>query len=88
MPSLLFEDEDINRQPETNFVPSVGAIPTRQPDDTYTGTIPTPRADYGSTALNMPHDYWGAKSLLRKGDPKALELLLQLIYHNRDNRRT
>lgn len=86
-PLLRFMDEDINRQPEVNYLPRYGVIPNQAPPDTYTGTLPTNADVYGPTSLNMPHDYWTYKSLLRPGDPANYELLLRLMYLNRDNRR-
>jgi hypothetical protein len=64
-----------------------GPIPTEAPDNTYRGNLPTPPSDYGSTLLNLPHDYQRQLELLRPSDPEAYRQLLKLIYMNRDNRR-
>lgn len=89
MPGLLFQDEDINRQPETDFLPRYGPIATLSPPQTIMGDIPTPPSNYGGTVLQYPPDYSKAKNLLPKDDPKLAEqmrLMLQLLYRNKWNR--
>jgi hypothetical protein len=80
-------DNDVNRQPETGFLPRYGRIPTEPPENTYTGVIPTPRSDYGPTILQLPHDYMRMNKLLQPGDPASWQLLLKTMLMNRASRR-
>ena len=84
---VAMQDHDVNRQPETGFLPHYGYIPTEPPPATYTGDIPTPPSDYGPTGLSLPHDWQRMNTLMQPGDPASWQLLLKTMLVNRHNRR-
>jgi hypothetical protein len=63
-------------------------LPTAPPQQTYTGAIPTPRADYAATAYDLPHDYYQMQQLMNQYGPNNPQLnqLLQLLYLQRQGR--
>ncbi len=87
MPGLLFMDEDINREPETGFLPHYGPIPTEPPPETRTGILSMPPADYGANALTLPKQYYRMENLLKPDDPAAFKQLLELLYRGQRDRR-
>lgn len=58
------------------------------PPSTYTGAIPTPAANSGSTTLQMPHDYYNMVSLLKQNGQYTpqMDQLLQAMYMQRQGR--
>jgi len=66
---------------------SVYQLPRFNPPATYTGAIPTPPANYGSTSAELPHDYYNALNYLRQSGQSTpqLEQWLQAIYLRRQS---
>ena len=76
MPGLLGVGDD---DPTTANYGSAYPLPRLDVPGTYTGQIPTPPADYGSTRLSTPHDYYQLQ--LPGGDASTQQMnqLLQVL---------
>jgi len=62
-----------------------GTIPMHNPPGTYTGLIPAVRDNFGSTALELPEEYYKAKEMMG-GAPQQMNQLLQAAYLRRGYR--
>jgi hypothetical protein len=73
--------------PSYNFG-QVFQVPTQAPANTYTGAIPTQSQSYGPTALELPHDYYNAISLLKQSGQYTphMDQWLQAMYRQRQSR--
>lgn len=60
-------------------------IPTGVTTGVYQGQIPPVSKDYGSTTLELPHEYYQQKQLHTDKDP-LMNLMLQMVYLQRKQR--
>jgi hypothetical protein len=88
MPASYLGPSGISPDDPSYSFGSVYQLPRFNPPGTYTGAIPTPPTDTGSTTLQLPHDYYNAISLLKQNGQYTpqMDQWLQAMYMQRQGR--